>query len=80
MYRGPISNRLLAEEIDPAVIQLRRWQADPAAARQCPRCGAEGIGILDCSSRPHAEWYIFTCTTCGLDAPLHRPACLGGLR
>jgi len=77
MYRGPISNRLLNEEIKPAVGQLMIWRADPNAVCQCPRCGAAGVTITDRSARPHAEWYVFTCEACGLDAPLAVAACPG---
>lgn len=77
MHRGPVQKRLLAEEIEPAVAQLRIWEADPKAECHCPRCGIAGVNIRDCSARPHVEWYLFTCKSCGLDAPLHRASCPG---
>jgi hypothetical protein len=30
-----------------------------------------GLGIIDRSARPHAEWYHLSCRSCGLDETLH---------
>lgn len=63
-------------DIDRIRETLRRiaaWRQDPEVAVLCPLCAAPGLAIVDCSSRPHAEWYIVACPTCGLDDTIHVP-------
>lgn len=61
------------ELMSEAMERLRTWQADRKADLTCPNCGAPGLKIKDRSARPHAEWYAFKCTACGLDDAIHIP-------
>lgn len=64
---------LSANELGLALEAIARWRADSAAALGCPRCGAEGLQLVDRSARPYAEWYHLSCTGCGLDETVHIP-------
>jgi len=59
--------------VSRAMSELRAWHIHPEESRSCPCCGAPGITIVDRSARPHAEWYAFNCTSCGLDDALSIP-------
>lgn len=61
------------ELVGEAMARLRIWQADRKAELTCPNCGAPKLKIKDRSARPHAEWYAFKCTECGLDDALQIP-------
>ena len=56
-----------------AVDVLSDWRFAPRASYPCPCCGAAGVAIEDRSARPHAEWYHFACSACGLDETLNIP-------
>jgi predicted RNA-binding Zn-ribbon protein involved in translation (DUF1610 family) len=62
---------LEAEQMREALRRVAAWRADPAALVACPACGSQGLAIVDCSARPHAEWYALACPSCGLDETLH---------
>lgn len=55
---------------------IAQWCASPEAPVACPACGKAGLGIVDRSARPHAEWYALSCPACGLSETLH--IALGG--
>lgn len=61
------------EHLTEALRRIAAWRVDPEAPQLCPACGAPGVGIVDRSVRPYAEWYTLTCTACGLDTALHIP-------
>lgn len=56
-----------------AMLRLRAWQRDRKAVLTCPNCNASGLTIIDRSARPHAEWYVFKCESCGLDDVIQIP-------
>ncbi|MGD9783436.1 MAG: hypothetical protein AB7E80_02410 [Hyphomicrobiaceae bacterium] len=60
---GPLMER--------AMQVLRTFQRDHTAALACPACGVEGVRVVDRSARPYAEWYEFSCATCGLEDAIH---------
>ena len=64
---------LTAEEVRLALQRIQGWRLDPEAAVICPRCGREGLGIIDRSARPYSEWYALSCAGCGLDATIQIP-------
>ncbi len=64
---------LTPEETRVALECIAQWRSDPEARAACPRCGAEGLEIIDRSARPYAEWYALACGACGLEASLHIP-------
>lgn len=59
--------------VSRAMDELRAWHINPKGQQNCPYCGAPGVTIIDRSARPHAEWYHFSCTKCGLDDALYIP-------
>ena len=67
------SDPLAPEEARLALAAVAAWRANPKAAVACPRCGREGLAIVDRSARPYAEWYALSCSSCGLDVTLHIP-------
>ena len=67
---------LTAKELTTALRCIAAWRADPDNPLACPRCGKDGVTMIDRSARPHAEWYVLNCTSCGLDATINIP--LGG--
>lgn len=64
---------LSADELRSALRIIALWRADAEAPRDCPRCGASGLGLADRSARPYAEWYHLACAGCGLDETIHIP-------
>jgi hypothetical protein len=64
---------LTAEQQREAIRRVAAWRADPQRPVACPACGQPGLGIIDRSARPHAEWYALTCPACGLSETLHIP-------
>ena len=64
---------LTAEQISEAMRRVTAWRTDPAKPVPCPACGTPGLGIVDRSARPHAEWYALSCSACGLAETLHIP-------
>ena len=62
---------LTPEQQGEAARRIAQWRADPDASVACPRCGHEGLAIIDRSARPHAEWYALACSACGLAETLH---------
>lgn len=70
-----MSQQLDAEELGRAVATLRAWRHAPKAEYACPKCGAPGVAIDDRSARPHAEWFHFACTACGLSESINIPMC-----
>lgn len=59
--------------IDKTMNCLRSWQRNPKMVHECPSCGAAGVQIIDGSTRPFADWYVFRCKACGLDDALSIP-------
>ncbi len=64
---------LTSEEMPSALRCIATWRADPETRLSCPRCGKDGLTVIDRSARPHAEWYVLSCTSCGLDAAINIP-------
>jgi len=64
---------LSAEEMRLALARIAGWRVDPEAPVACPRCGRDGLAIIDRSARPYAEWYALSCAACGLDATINVP-------
>jgi transcription elongation factor Elf1 len=64
---------LTPEQQREALRRVAEWRVEPARPVTCPVCGAEGLGIVDRSVRPHAEWYALSCSACGLSETLHIP-------
>jgi hypothetical protein len=62
---------LTAEQQKRAGGSIAAWRANPLAPLQCPACGKPGLGIVDRSARPHAEWYALSCAACGMSETLH---------
>jgi transcription elongation factor Elf1 len=62
-----------AEQLRKAARRIAAWRADPKAPVVCPVCGKPGLAIIDRSARPHAEWYVLTCSSCGLSETLNVP-------
>ncbi|PPD01953.1 MAG: hypothetical protein CTY31_02025 [Hyphomicrobium sp.] len=61
---------------------IAQWRLTSDAVVQCPTCGSDGLGIIDRSTRPYAEWYALSCGACGLDQTIHipmGPPVMGGL-
>ncbi len=52
---------------------IAAWKNDPAADYTCPKCEAPNVSITDNSVRPYAEWFIFSCASCGLEVAVHLP-------
>lgn len=61
-----------AEELRKVIADIGRWRST-GDAPPCPKCGTPGLGVTDCSARPHAEWYKLACSGCGLDYMLAVP-------
>lgn len=61
------------EEAQRACEVVARWRIAPDDPVYCPRCGIEGLCVIDRSARPHAEWYQLTCAGCSLDTTLQIP-------
>jgi transcription elongation factor Elf1 len=56
-----------------AVATVRVWESGVRDHLECPICGAEGLGIIDKSARPHMAWYALKCNACGLDEAIAIP-------
>jgi transcription elongation factor Elf1 len=56
-----------------ALAAVAANRADPSRPVSCPTCSTPGVGIIDRSVPPHAQWYILSCTACGLQHTLHIP-------
>jgi transcription elongation factor Elf1 len=56
-----------------AYRRINAWRAAPAEPVTCPVCQAQGLVIIDRSTRPYAEWYALTCAACGLSETLNVP-------
>ncbi len=65
---------LTAEELPIALLRIATWRADNAAAIACPRCGWEGLFVIDLAARPDGDHFSLTCADCGLDARIEIPA------
>jgi hypothetical protein len=52
---------------------VAQWRRDPEAPVYCPRCGEEGLCVIDRSARPFAEWYVVSCAGCQLETTLQVP-------
>ena len=64
---------LSAAETREALTRIAAWRADPAKSVACPKCEADGLAVVDRSTRPYAEWYHLACAGCGLDETIHIP-------
>jgi hypothetical protein len=56
-----------------ALQRIGEWRLNRAAPVACPVCEAKGLEIIDRSTRPHAEWYVVACPSCGLGHTIHIP-------
>ncbi|MCH9807950.1 MAG: hypothetical protein K0U74_09470 [Alphaproteobacteria bacterium] len=56
-----------------AIDTVRTWEADKSVSVGCPLCGADGLGIIDKSARPHMSWYALKCGACDLDEAIAIP-------
>lgn len=64
----------LDEEMTHKVsVCVAAWRADPDQPVFCPRCGLEGLCVIDRSVRPYSEWYVVSCAACELEATLQIP-------
>ena len=61
------------EETHRAAALVAGWRADPDQPVFCPRCGLEGLCVIDRSARPYSEWYVISCAGCSLEATLQIP-------
>ena len=52
---------------------ISAWKSNPDVEHACPRCGETGLGVVDNSARPYAEWFQLTCGHCDLDVAMHLP-------
>lgn len=69
------NKKLVTQDIVRAALRrVRRWQDNPKEPAACPLCEAPGLVIVDRSARPYSEWYILTCSHCGLDDTIHVPS------
>jgi transcription elongation factor Elf1 len=64
---------LTAEEMRLALARIAAWRVDPEAPVACPRCGRDGLAIIDRSARPYAEWYALSCAACGIETTINVP-------
>jgi hypothetical protein len=64
---------LTLEETRLALPRIGKWRMSPEDRVACPRCGRDGLLIIDRSTRPYAEWYALSCASCGLDATINIP-------
>jgi hypothetical protein len=64
---------LTAEQQRAALRSIAIWRTDPQAPAACPSCEKPGLGVIDRSARPYAEWYALECGACGLTETLHIP-------
>lgn len=64
---------LPADRVPQALVAVAAWRKSPAELVACPACHTPGLVIVDRSARPYAEWYVLTCSACGLDHLLHIP-------
>jgi predicted RNA-binding Zn-ribbon protein involved in translation (DUF1610 family) len=62
-----------ADQLRQAARRIAGWRADPGESVACPACGKVGLEIIDRSARPYAEWYVLTCSSCGLSETLNVP-------
>lgn len=68
-----MAGALAPERMQAAIDTIAHWRTHPDDTAACPQCGTDRLDILDCSARPHAEWYRLTCAACGLEAMLNVP-------
>ena len=52
---------------------VAQWRADPDKPVFCPRCGLEGLCVIDRSARPYSEWCVISCAACSLETTLQIP-------
>jgi hypothetical protein len=62
-----------ADQLREAARSVAAWRLDRDEPVACPACGKLGLGIIDRSARPFAEWYVLTCLGCGLSETLNIP-------
>jgi predicted RNA-binding Zn-ribbon protein involved in translation (DUF1610 family) len=67
------TGRLRSENVQNALGAIAAWRAEPASPVPCPACGREGLAVSDQSARPYAEWYVLSCSACGLSETLQIP-------
>jgi hypothetical protein len=68
-----VSTSLPAEKLGEALARIAAWRLAPGQPVACPVCEADGLDIVDRSTRPYAEWYALNCPACGLDHTIHIP-------
>jgi predicted RNA-binding Zn-ribbon protein involved in translation (DUF1610 family) len=66
-------NDLTSEELPIALLRIATWCADKQAEIACPRCGWEGLFVIDRSSRPEGDTYNLSCANCDLEAAIEMP-------
>jgi hypothetical protein len=67
------SRPLPPEKVRLAYAAVAAWRADPTRPVACPACGRDGLELSDRSARPYAEWYVLSCSGCGLNHTLQIP-------
>jgi hypothetical protein len=66
-------NSLPADKVREALARIAGWRLAPFEPVACPVCEAKGLAIEDRSTRPYAEWYALSCSSCGLEHTIHIP-------
>ena len=67
------SQSLPSDKVRLALARIADWRLVPSEPVACPVCEAVGLVIVDRSTRPYAEWYALSCSTCGLSHTIHIP-------
>ncbi len=68
-----VDGDLRPDEHARVMALLAQWRVDPERSFECPRCGLEGLVVVDRSARPHAEWYTVSCAGCSLETTINVP-------
>ncbi len=61
------------EKLRLALQRIAEWRLNHAQPVGCPVCEVKGLEIIDRSTRPFAEWYALSCSSCGLEHTIHIP-------
>jgi len=68
-----LTKSLPADRLRLALQRIAGWRLAADQAVACPVCEVPGLEIVDRSTRPYAEWYALSCSSCGLDHTIHIP-------
>jgi hypothetical protein len=64
---------LPGDKVRDALARISDWRLAPLEPVGCPVCEVPGLAIEDRSTRPYAEWYALSCSSCGLSHTIHIP-------